>query len=194
MNIEIETLSATPTERDLADLDLVLCDAVESGASIGFMLPIDKIEIRNFWRDVFSDVGAGKRVMIAARASERIVGTVQLALATKANARHRAELQKLLVLRSCRGRGIGCALMNEAETAARAHHRTLLVLDTSATGNALGVYGRAGYTRVGAIPRYARDPEGPLIDTIFYYKELALADGPSASAAAQTSSIPSHTA
>jgi hypothetical protein len=26
--------------------------------------------------------------------------------------------------------------------------------------------------RVGVIPRYANDPDGPLIDTVIYYKEL----------------------
>lgn len=32
---------------------------------------------------------------------------------------------------------------------------------------------RGGYTRAGLIPRYAQDPDGPLIDTVIYYKELA---------------------
>jgi ribosomal protein S18 acetylase RimI-like enzyme len=45
-------------------------------------------------------------------------------------------------------------------------------LDSGATGNALGLYDRAGYTRVGIIPRFAANPDGPLIDTVVFYKEL----------------------
>jgi hypothetical protein len=39
------------------------------------------------------------------------------------------------------------------------------------------VYNRCGYTRAGVIPRYACDPDGPFIDTAFYYKELPVAAG-----------------
>lgn len=177
MNIVIETLPATPPAADRADLNIVLRDAVESGASVGFMLPLSDVEMTAFWQDVLAEAAAGKRVVLAARAAGRIVGTVQLALAGKPNSRHRAELQKLLVLRPYRGRGVGTALVQAAESAARVRERTLIVLDTSATGNALGVYGRCGYTRAGVIPRYACDPDGPLIDTVFYYKELPVAAG-----------------
>jgi GNAT superfamily N-acetyltransferase len=46
------------------------------------------------------------------------------------NASHRAEVQKLLVLRSWRRQGIGLALMTAIEQAARQTGRSLLVLDT----------------------------------------------------------------
>jgi ribosomal protein S18 acetylase RimI-like enzyme len=167
-----EILGAAPAASDLADLHALLHDAIESNASVGFMLPVDAAEIAAFWRGNFADVAAGKRLVLVTREGERIVGSVQLELAGKPNSRHRAEVQKLLVLRRARGRGLGTALMQAAETAARARGRTLLVLDTSATGNALGVYARCGYTRVGVIPRFAQDPDGPMVDTVFYYKHL----------------------
>lgn len=173
MSSAIETLPATPRETDLADLCALLRDAVEGGASVGFMLPVRETEMTEFWQDVFRDVQGGKRLVLAVRDGSRIVGTVQLGFATKPNSRHRAELQKLLVLRTHRSRGLGGALMTGAEAAARTHRRTLLVLDTSATGNAIGLYQRFGYIRSGVIPRYANDPDGPLIDTVFFYKELA---------------------
>ncbi len=173
MNLPIETLSPSVSSADFAALQALLRDAVEGGASVGFMLPVREEEMVSFWQGVFADVAARGRVVLVAREAGRIVGSVQLGLAGKPNSRHRAEVQKLLVLRSHRGRGLGGALMQAAESAALAHGRTLLVLDTSATGNALGVYARLGYTRVGAIPAYANDPDGPLIDTLFYYKQLA---------------------
>ena len=77
------------------------------------------------------------------------------------------------MLRAHRGRRLGTALMVAAEDHARRHARSLIVLDTSASGNALSLYDRGGYTRAGIIPRYARDPDGPLIDTVVYYKHLS---------------------
>ena len=173
MPSNIEPLTSAPSAADLADLRALLCDAVEGGASVGFLSPLVDPDLANFWTGVFADVGTGKRVLLVARDGGRIVGSVQLELAQRPNSRHRAELQKLLVLRSHRGRGLGSSLMAVAEDFARLRHRTLIVLDTSATGNALGLYARCGYTRVGVIPRYATDPDGPLIDTVIYYKELA---------------------
>ena len=63
-------------------------------------------------------------------------------------------------------------LLAASEAHARQLGRTLIVLDTSATGNAIGLYQRGGYTRAGAIPRFANNPDGSLIDTVIYYKEL----------------------
>jgi len=169
----IETLTAAPAEADLRDLAALLRDAVEGGASIGFMVPMRDEEIAAFWQEVFHEARSGKRIVLAARDAGRIVGSAQLELAGRPNSRHRAELQKLLVFRSHRGRGIGASLINSAETAARLHRRSLVVLDTSTSGNAVNLYVRCGYTRAGVIPRYACDPDGPLIDTAIYYKELA---------------------
>ncbi|MSU23219.1 MAG: GNAT family N-acetyltransferase [Opitutus sp.] len=175
MNRPIEPLPTPPTAADLADLSALLRDAVEGGASIGFMLPLADAEVAAFWADVLAEVAANQRVLLVARAAGRLVGSVQLELAQRPNSRHRAELQKLLVLRAHRSRGLGAALLAAAEDHARRHQRSLVVLDTSASGNALGLYARGGYTRVGVIPRYATDPDGPLIDTVIYYKELSAA-------------------
>ena len=173
MSETIEAISAPPTAADLAHLGALLRDSVEGGASVGFILPLTDAEVTAFWAGVLADVTAGKRVLLVARDAGRIVGSAQLELAQRTNSRHRCELQKLLVLRSHRGRGLGTALMAVAEDHARLRQRSLIVLDTSASGNALGLYARCGYTRVGVIPRYATDPGGPLIDTVIYYKELA---------------------
>jgi ribosomal protein S18 acetylase RimI-like enzyme len=173
MNFTIDTLTA-PTDADRAALVAVLNDVVAGGASVGFMQPIDESIHDTFWRDVLAGVAAGTRVLLVARDAGRIVGTVQLELAQRPNGRHRCELQKLLVLRSHRRRGIASALVRAAEEAAHAHRRSLIVLDSGASGNALGVYDRAGYTRVGVIPRFALDPDGPFCDTVIFYKQLGV--------------------
>jgi ribosomal protein S18 acetylase RimI-like enzyme len=177
MRETIEPLAPAPAAADLAALQALLRDVVEGGASIGFMRPLAEPDIASFWAGVIPGVAAGHRLAFVARDAGRIVGSVQLALAPQPNGRHRAELQKLLVHRSHRRRGLGAALLRAAEAAALAHGRTLIVLDSGATGNALGLYDRGGYTRVGVIPRFAADPDGPLIDTVVYYKELARTAG-----------------
>lgn len=169
----IEPISHSPAPADLAALHALLRDAVEGGASVGYRIPLAETAVAAFWSDVLAEVAAGTRVLLVARdATGHPVGTVQLELAQKPNSRHRCELQKLLVLRSHRGRGLGSALLVAAEAAARAHQRTLIVLDTSTSGNALNLYERHGYARAGLIPRYATDPDGTLIDTAVYYKHL----------------------
>jgi len=170
----IEPVSALPSAADLAALHALLRDAVESGASVGYRIPLSDTEVTAFWTDILAEVATGTRALLVARdETGRAVGTVQLEFAQKPNSRHRCELQKLLVLRSHRRRRLGSALMVAAESVARTHCRTLIVLDTSSTGNALHLYDHHGYTRAGLIPRYATDPDGPLIDTVIYYKELS---------------------
>ncbi len=55
-----------------------------------------------------------------------------------------------------------------SRTAARSSCSTAVRLATPSASTTA-----AGYTRVGVIPRFAADPDGPLIDTVVYYKELA---------------------
>ena len=69
-------------------------------------------------------------MLLAAKLDGRIVGTVQLGLDTPPNQPHRADMKKMLVHRSARGRGIGAALMARVEEEARRQGRWLLVLDT----------------------------------------------------------------
>jgi ribosomal protein S18 acetylase RimI-like enzyme len=102
-----------------------------------------------------------------------ILGSVQLALATVPNATHRAEVQKLLVLRSFRRHGLGQALMLEVETVARQEGRQLLVLDTRLGDAAERLYTRIGYTRVGVIPKFARSSADSLDATVIFYRDLS---------------------
>ena len=106
--------------------------------------------------------------MLAALRDGRLIGSVQLDLATKPNATHRAEVQKLLVLTEARNSGLGRRLMLAAERHAQSHGRSLLVLDTQTDSVAHGLYLRLGYTEAGSIPGYALSPDGPLPTTLLY--------------------------
>ena len=167
--MKIERISSTSF--DEAALTALLTDAVDGGASIGFIAPLRAGEARAYWEGIRGELEDGL-VMLAAYDRGRLAGTVQLAPSQKRNARHRAEVQKLLVLREFRGRGVGEALMHAVEEEARRLGRWLLVLDT-ATSAAERLYRRLGYVRAGAIPEFAESSAGGFDATVLYYKRLA---------------------
>ncbi len=101
-----------------------------------------------------------------------LVGSGQLELATRANARHRAEVAKVMVHRRARRRGVGRALMLALEEHARRLGRTTLILDTRQGDPSEGLYRSVGWTFAGAIPRYARSATGAFDATALYFKLL----------------------
>lgn len=168
MNIELLTLQAA--QQRIGDLVELLQDAVDSGASIGFLPPLSREVATEYWRTIFADVATGHRLLLGAFDDKRIVGSVQLELASRANALHRAEVQRLIVLRSARRRGLGERLMLHLEDLARHHGRTLLVLDTRQGDPSELLYQKIGYIRAGSIPSFARSADGALDATAFYYR------------------------
>jgi ribosomal protein S18 acetylase RimI-like enzyme len=174
---DVELLTATAGRGLRAGLAELLRDIVAGGASVGFLDPLADDEAAAYWDGVFAEVDAGSRLLFAARDGDRVLGTVQLAIPWKPNARHRAAVEKLLVHTSARRQGLGTALMRRAEDAAAGLGRTLLVLDTRAGDPAGRLYERLGYVRVGVIPGYALSPAGRPQAAAFYYRDLRDNDG-----------------
>ena len=156
--------------RALAD---VLIDCVEGGASIGFMRPFEPARAAAFWTSTLDSASRGERIVLVAEAQDtgEVVGTVQVVLAAPENQPHRGEIAKMLVHRRARRHGVAEALMRSAEAAAVGAGKSLLVLDT-ASAEAERLYDRLGWQRVGVIPNYALWPDGGLVDTIVFYKDL----------------------
>lgn len=181
--IGIETWSpdlsgAHALEQDLDMLAGILHAVVHDGAGVSFVVPFSLDEARAFWRDkVLPGVRASTRRVLVSRLDTRIVGTVQLDLATAPNQRHRAEVLKLLVHPDARRRGLARALMLALEDVARADGRTLLTLDTWTGSHAEALYQSLGYITVGVIPRYARGSLTPALEpATIMYKELDRVD------------------
>jgi ribosomal protein S18 acetylase RimI-like enzyme len=147
-------------------------DAVDSGASIGFLPPLSIDEAQGYWRTVFEAMQSCGRVLIVAEMAGRILGSVQLGFEGRANGSHRAEVMKLMVHRSARGQGLGRTLMEYAHSVAREAGRSLLVLDTRSGDAAEQLYYKLGYTKAGVIPGYARSASGSLDDTVIMYLKL----------------------
>jgi GNAT superfamily N-acetyltransferase len=160
------------TESELAQLADVLVDCVDGGASVSFMHPLRREQAFAFWRRVADGVAAGERALLVAEDTAGICGTVQLVLQQPDNQPHRADLAKMLVHRRARRRGLGAALMQAAEAAARECGKMLLVLDSVTNGDAARLYERLGWERVGDIPDYALLPRGGLCSTTFYFRKL----------------------
>lgn len=148
----------------------LLADSVNNGASVGFLPPIDAIEMLSYWDDVRTAIYEGPRVMLVAESNERVVGCVQIGLETRANGSHRAEVMKLLVHSTARRQGIGTALMQAVEQVAKQCERNLLVLDTRKGDASWTLYQKLGYVVAGEIPGYARSANGELHTTVFFYK------------------------
>ncbi len=158
------------TDADLAQLVELLIDAVEHGASVGYVMPMSVAEARQFWSDVAREVGTERRALLVVRESNRIVGAIQIEFATKPNGRHRAEIQKMLVHSSVRRRGHGRCLMQAAEATARANGRSLLVLDTETASGGHRLYEAMGFLVAGEIPKFAIGTNGDWSPSTFMYK------------------------
>ncbi len=170
--VEIRQLTATEGRQCLGALAEVLLDCVQGGASVGFMASLSKAEAESFFEKVMEDVQRGERILLAAFIDSKLVGTVQIIIATFPNQPHRADIAKLLVVRPARGQGVGARLMERVEDVSRQAGRTLLVLDTCMGDTAERLYMRIGWTRAGVIPKYALYPDGTWCDTAIFWKQL----------------------
>jgi len=173
MSVVIDTLGAEQAARERSGLVALLRDAVDSGASVGFLPPLAESEGEAYWRGVVDAVRDGSCVLLGAReANGALVGTAQLLLAMRPNGSHRAEVAKVIVHTKARRRGIGRALMLALEARARELGRTTLVLDTRRGDPSEQLYTSVGYTLAGVIPGYARSANGALDPSAFYYRVL----------------------
>ncbi|MFT6775964.1 MAG: ribosomal protein S18 acetylase RimI-like enzyme [Paracoccaceae bacterium] len=170
----IAHLTADAAEARLPELAALLHACVLDGASVGFILPFGMAQAQAFWTEkALPPLRAGSRVLLAAEADGRIVGSAQLSWDTPANQPHRAEVSKLLVRPDQRRRGIARALMTAIEAEARARRRTLLTLDTRTGDAAEPLYLSLGFAVAGVIPGYCLDPDGVRIDgTTIMYRHL----------------------
>ncbi len=165
--VVVPVAALSDSEREaLADL---LVAVVAEGASVGFLPPLDRERARAYWA---GKPGPGELLLVA-RDGDAIVGTVQVQPAESANGAHRAEIAKLLVHPEQRRRGIGRALLAEAEMTARAAGKTLLVLDTREGDPSNDLYRAAGWTEAGRVPKWAQAADGRLAGTVFYFKDVS---------------------
>ena len=152
----------------------LLIDSVDHGASVGFLPPLSEVDAEHYWATVNAEIQDKKRRILIALDDRKLVGAVQISLPKKPNASHRAEVEKLMVHTSARGKGIARLLMAALETLATKLDRHLLVLDTRLGDVASDLYRKTGFLEAGQIPGYARSGSGAFDATVFFYKQLSI--------------------
>ncbi len=152
------------------ELSQLLTECVNEGASINFLAPLTMEKAEAYWDTV--DIKDTLMVFVAME-QEKLVGSVQLVCSEKENGRHRAEIAKVMVHPTFRGRGYAMQLLKEAERAAVAKGITVLVLDTEKGSSANELYKKLNYTFAGTIPQFAKSARSHQLEaTNFYYKQI----------------------
>lgn len=172
--IVVARATAQDIETHLDAFADLLRDAVDSGASLGFLPPLAEETALDYWLETSLAVRKSQVCLWVAwqEGTAHMIGSVQLHLAQQQNAPHRAEVAKLLVKRAFRRQGIATALMGRLEQHAASIYRTTLVLDTRENDPSNVLYQRLGYSQVGRIPAYALSADGQPAATVVYYKVL----------------------
>lgn len=168
--IKITPITDTPQIR--AALCEMLIEAVANGALVSFLHPVEPDAADSFWAASLAAAAKGERVVLGAFDGDILVGTFTLVLDCPPNQPHRADLAKLIIRMTHRNRGIGKALMLEAERIAIERGKTLLVLDTAVDGGASPMYEGIGYKLAGIIPDYAMKPHGGMTGVKIYWKRI----------------------
>ena len=168
--MSLKTLLTIQDEQ--AALERLLIDAVNSGASIGFIAPLSLEDARLYWLQVAQDLMQENRLLLSFFKQNTLAGTVQLSLCQKPNGLHRADIEKLMVHTDFRQQGIGRELLKFAEKIAVEHGRKLLVLDTRTNDAASYLYRQQGYIEVGEIPQFVTNSKNEFESTTIFYKLL----------------------
>jgi GNAT superfamily N-acetyltransferase len=167
----VRRLDAAAAESAHRALGEILRACVDAGASVSFLPPLQREAAEAFYRRAAGAVASGTRVLLAGWVDGVLAGTASLDLDTPQNQPHRAEVQKLLVHPAYRRHGLARALMAVLEAEAGREGRSLLNLDTRAGDAAEPLYRALGYHEAGRIPRFARNADGTLCDTVLFWKE-----------------------
>jgi GNAT superfamily N-acetyltransferase len=171
--VRIEAIDPASYDDALDGLAALIVDAVAGGSAVNFLTGATHDEARGWWLARSEAVKSGNATVFVARdEGGRIIGSTLLDRSTNQNSPHRAEIGKVIVLRSARRQGVASALMRAAEDRARLEGRWMLVLDTVAGSPAATMYESLGWQTVGTIPGYAFDVDGVPEPATYYYKDL----------------------
>ena len=170
--MQISAVTEAPDPHQLEDLCALLIDAVEGGASLGFLKPLDEARARTYWEGVSKAVQAGDKALLVAEIGGAILGTVQVVLDMPQNQPHRGEISKMIVHTRVRQLGLGMRLLEAAEERARFAGKSLMMLDTQTGSAAEHLYKKAGYSPLPPLPDYALTPDGELAPTTIFWKRI----------------------
>jgi GNAT superfamily N-acetyltransferase len=169
---DIAITQLTHTPETLQQLSTLLVEAVASGGNVNFMHPLAHTAAAAFWEEAFRSVAAGRRIILGAMNKSELIGTLTLTLDCGQNQPHRCEVAKIMTKQAYRGRGVGNALIGEAERVARDLKRSIIVLTTATGAGAHTLYEKAGFVLAGTIPNFGYNPHGQMAGCMFYWKQI----------------------
>ena len=167
---QIRRLAADEVRRHAGQLGELLLDAVDDGASLGFLAQLTAQRAQAFWRGMAQRKDG--RAVFVAHDARGIAGAVMVVPAAAEVQPHRAEIAKLVVHRRARGTGLARRLLYAAERHALESGRWHLSLMTRRGCPAEAMYQRLGWSLAGIIPADSLAPEGALCDGAIYYRKL----------------------
>ena len=173
--MNVEHWDAAVTTARAEELGRLLADTVSSGASVGFLSPLDRDHAWAYWVEVARSVAAGTVQLLVVLQGEELVGAVQLYPAQQPTALHRAEVANLMVRSVYRQKGFGRKLMLAVHEWGRAYSRTTLVLATRTGDRSERLFQSLGWVKSGEVPLYARSADGSLHTTSYYHLILSAA-------------------
>jgi len=172
-NIGMRVLTSADLRSLIPGLADLVREAVNGGASLGFLPPMSLDDAHGHWSAIRSELDSGRRVLVGAFCGDRVVGAGQLLLPSWPNAAHRAEIQKMIVAESLRGQGVGRSLMDALHSVARDHGRTLILLNARHGSSAERFYRALGYEEVGVVRGYMLGPAGKRLDSVLLCRDIA---------------------
>jgi GNAT superfamily N-acetyltransferase len=167
--VEIRRLAALEVQENLSGFAQLLRDAIESGGTVGFVLPAEDDKINRYWSGVAREMEAGERELLAAFDQGRLIGSLQIAYEKAESVSHRADLQKLFVLRERRRQGVARALLIEALHRMPALGLLMFTITTRAASAAEFLVASLRFSQFGVMPHYGVTPDGVLHDASMHY-------------------------
>jgi len=78
--VQVKIEEVSKIDKTIEEFSTLLKEVVDEGASIGFLPPLQIKEAKNYWQTII----APSNVLFAARASDQLIGTVQIPACDKA--------------------------------------------------------------------------------------------------------------
>jgi len=170
--LTVEQLERFDDETDVHAIAEAATAAILDGGGFGWVKPPKAAVLEQYFRGVLL---VPERELIVGRMDGVIYGAAQLLKPSRNNEAQAfaASIMHNFVAPYARGHGLAQLIVQKAEERARALRYHVLNLDVRETQTAaIALYERAGFTRWGTHPAYAR-VKGAMVQGHFYYKRLA---------------------
>ncbi|MGH2746867.1 MAG: GNAT family N-acetyltransferase [Actinomycetota bacterium] len=143
-----------------------------AGGAVGFLPPVTTDEIRPVADLTFARIAHGEEHVIVARRGEDMVGFAFLDHRPGPLFTHWATIKRLQVRPDLQGTGLGAALLNAVEDAARGLGLEALHLTVRGETGTEAFYVRHGYEVIAHIPRAIRIAPDEYRDELYLIKQL----------------------